>query len=278
MREKEYLTTGELADMFGISKQNVIYYDRIGLLSPARRDAQEYRYYSMEQVDEMDVILTFRNLGVPIKEVKAYLTQKTPQNCIRILKEQQERVEKEAEHLARIRSKLEKRVSLLEEAAAFQDFEQVEFYTLQDEMYLAEYCKGPGTKQYMETYLSLCLRSTELEINFENPICNIISRENLESGNFLDTEGFAIRIPERCRGCQDLEQSSFWRRGGLYAVTYHKGTYESIGKSYERLLDVICGEGYQIVGDAFETDLLSTLTSMEPDDYLKLISVPVRKR
>ena len=41
-----YLTAGELSDMLGISKQTVLYYDRIGLFSPAGRDEKGYRYYT----------------------------------------------------------------------------------------------------------------------------------------------------------------------------------------------------------------------------------------
>lgn len=76
MENKIYLSTGELAKMLGVTKQTVIYYDKVGLISPAKRGEKHYRYYTLEQADELDSILTFRNLGVPIDTKGIFKCQK----------------------------------------------------------------------------------------------------------------------------------------------------------------------------------------------------------
>ena len=53
----DYFSIGELADFQQISKQTLIYYDKIGLFRPAYVDPQTgYRYYSASQIDYLDTI------------------------------------------------------------------------------------------------------------------------------------------------------------------------------------------------------------------------------
>ena len=66
----------ELADLAGISSRTLRYYDKIGLLSPGRIDSNGYRVYRAEEVDLLQQILLFREMDVPLVEVKKLLKAK----------------------------------------------------------------------------------------------------------------------------------------------------------------------------------------------------------
>jgi DNA-binding transcriptional MerR regulator len=69
----------EFAKVTGISRKNLIFYDKIGLLSPAMVDEQNnYRYYTYQQIDTVNVITVLREIGMPLKEIKAYLQERSP--------------------------------------------------------------------------------------------------------------------------------------------------------------------------------------------------------
>jgi effector-binding domain-containing protein len=274
MNNKIYLSTGELAQMLGVSKQTVIYYDKIGLITPAKRDEKEYRYYTLEQADELDSILTFRNLGVPINTLKGYLNVRNAEGCIEMLRNQKERVNLEIEKLEKIRRKIEGRSRVLEQVLGVKDFEKVMFSTENKKIYMIEPCLEEDEKSYMQSFLSICNRSKELQIDFENPICSIITKEALLQGCYKKTACFGIKIPEDF----DINVvNKFERPSGTYASTYHKGDYETMHLSYERLINGIKEQGYSICGKAYEMDLLSTLTNADSNEYLKLISIQVCK-
>lgn len=274
MNNKVYLSTGELAKMLGVTKQTVIYYDKIGLISPVKRDQKEYRYYTLEQADELDSILTFRNLGVPINTLKEYLSVRNAEGCIEMLRKQKERVDLEIQKLDRVRKKIEGRSKLLEHVLEVKDFEKVEFSTESQEFYMIEPCIKEDEKSYMQSFISICNRSKELQIDFENPVCNIITKGALVQGCYKKIACFGIKIPEDFTGnvINKLEKPC-----GIYASTYHKGSYDMMYLSYERLLKGIKEQGYSICGNAYEMDLLSTLTNSDSDEYLKLISIQVCK-
>ena len=50
-------TTGEMAQLHGVSKQTLIFYDKAGVFSPALRDESNgYRYYAPEKLEMLDHI------------------------------------------------------------------------------------------------------------------------------------------------------------------------------------------------------------------------------
>lgn len=274
MSDKNYLSTGELANMLGVSKQTVIYYDKVGLISPARRDDKDYRYYTLEQADELDSIITFRNLGVSIDVLKDYLSERNVQSCIEMLKKQKLNVAAEIEKLDRIQKKIDARAALLEKVVGVKDFERIEFSNQIQEYYMIENCMQSDEKSYMQSFIDICNHSKKLHIDFENPICNIIKKEDLLEGNYKKVSFFGIKIPESFRDYPVQWQE---KPQGIYASTYHRGHYEKMYLAYERLLECIKREGYIVCGNAYEMDLFSTLTSSDKDEYMKHISIQVCK-
>ncbi len=71
--EKYYYTTGEFAKLAKLHKKTLHYYDEIGLFRPSYVHENGYRYYSAAQFDRLALILTLRDLGVALKDIKAYL-------------------------------------------------------------------------------------------------------------------------------------------------------------------------------------------------------------
>ncbi|WP_285765845.1 MerR family transcriptional regulator [Peribacillus sp. SI8-4] len=67
----------ELAELVGISVRTLHYYDEIGLLSPEETTATGYRLYSKENLEMLQQILFFRELGMPLKEIKQMISSST---------------------------------------------------------------------------------------------------------------------------------------------------------------------------------------------------------
>lgn len=71
---KKYFTMQEFADLRKINRNSLRYYERIGLLKPAYVDPNtKYRYYTAEQLSELDIILLCIDIGVPLKDLTQYI-------------------------------------------------------------------------------------------------------------------------------------------------------------------------------------------------------------
>ena len=64
----------KLANMAGISTRTLRYYDEIGILKPARINSSGYRIYGKDEVDRLQQILFYRELGLGLDEIKSIVT------------------------------------------------------------------------------------------------------------------------------------------------------------------------------------------------------------
>jgi DNA-binding transcriptional MerR regulator len=60
----------EVADLVGISVRTLHHYDEIGLLTPNETTESGYRLYSNENLETLQQILFFKELGFPLKKIK----------------------------------------------------------------------------------------------------------------------------------------------------------------------------------------------------------------
>lgn len=64
----------ELARSFGLSRSTLLYYDRIGLLTPSGRSESGYRLYSPGDRDRLATICSFRQAGLTIEDIRRVLS------------------------------------------------------------------------------------------------------------------------------------------------------------------------------------------------------------
>lgn len=66
-------TVHKLAGLAGISTRTLRYYDEIGILRPARINSSGYRIYGQAEVDKLQQIMFYRELGVELQTIKEIL-------------------------------------------------------------------------------------------------------------------------------------------------------------------------------------------------------------
>jgi len=63
-------TINKLAQLAGVSTRTLRYYDEIGLLEPSHIRSNGYRIYGQAQIDKLQQIMLYRELGVPLEDIK----------------------------------------------------------------------------------------------------------------------------------------------------------------------------------------------------------------
>ena len=69
------LKVGDLAKQTGVSVRTLHYYDEIGLLSPSYRTEAGYRLYGKEDIIRLQQILSLRQIGFSLEEIRECLEQ-----------------------------------------------------------------------------------------------------------------------------------------------------------------------------------------------------------
>nr|WP_317324245.1 MerR family transcriptional regulator [uncultured Flavonifractor sp.] len=112
-----FFSVGELSKLQNISRQTLIFYDKIGLFQPAYVDPDNgYRYYSSSQLDALDTILLMKKMGLSLDEIRVYMQDYTADSSILAMKRQLSVLTSQIEELQMLKSRVEHRCAQLEHA------------------------------------------------------------------------------------------------------------------------------------------------------------------
>jgi len=66
----QFKTVNEIAKLTGITVRTLHYYDEINLLKPSNSSQAGYRLYSNEEVETLQQIMFFKEIGFELKQIK----------------------------------------------------------------------------------------------------------------------------------------------------------------------------------------------------------------
>ena len=100
-----------MANIFGVSRQTLIYYDKIGLFGPAEVNEKGYRFYSPTQIPLMRLICMLRDLGVDLDEITRLTSSYDVAEMARKLQERVSELDDQIAELEKERNSVQERLS-----------------------------------------------------------------------------------------------------------------------------------------------------------------------
>ena len=264
-----FFSIGELSRHQNISRQTLIFYDKIGLFRPAYVDPHNgYRYYSSSQLDYLDTILIMKKIGFSLEEIKAHMRDYTIETSIGILRKQLTVIARQIEELQIVKSRIEHRCIQMERSVSSRNHgEEVSLEMIQRQYILLQKVDPPYTLENVSLATKQCfVRSfrEHLPIFFQSGA--IVPYDNILSGRY--TEALFAFLPiektTRTAGIRELPP-------GQCVCTYHIGDYPSIGSAYQRILDYCAGHHLRIISDSYEFAINDYLSTGDENEYITKI-------
>lgn len=81
------LTVTQLARQCGISRATILYYEREGLLTPASRSENGYRWYGDIEIERLKSIVSYRSYGIPVANIGNLLDRRKGMSQFQILRD-----------------------------------------------------------------------------------------------------------------------------------------------------------------------------------------------
>lgn len=270
----EYLSISDMAELHNITRQTLIYYDKIGLFKPDHTEANGYRAYDSLQIPVLREICYLKNVGIPLDEIRKHIGNRSLDSAASLLKSQKEALDREIARLTLTREFISHRLDFYDNMSRYRDD-----------------LDNPSIIEFPERYAVF--------VPFENPICRkelhitlMKAWKILWKHDMLSSDGFGTLIRQ-----EGIDGGDWFRNAGVIAfLPYYKeeignkiiiepGKYVCMNKNampYERdpltrLLDHISHEGYEMCGDVLDLCLLDT-TFYGADrnvDYCQL-QIPIR--
>jgi DNA-binding transcriptional MerR regulator len=274
-RRDGLLSISELAKISGLSRSALIYYDRMGLLSPSSRGNNKYRYYSRRQITSISMITTMKDLGMPLKEISDLMRHRTPEGVIKLFSEQTDRIDNEIEKLILAKRLLITRKTIIESAIGI-DEEKIGTRMEKEEPILLgpqiDYSLGKTIEEAEIDFYNYC---EELEknkdiknIDLNYPVWGMFSEERIKKGDWNGPDKFYFRMPDGPNR----------KPAGLYLVGCTRAYYGHNDALYRRMTRHIEENGLEINGPAYETYPLDEISVSDNDNYLMRIFISVRNK
>lgn len=118
-------TVQKLAQLAGVSSRTLRYYDQIGILTPARVNSSGYRIYGQKEVDRLQQILFYRELGIALETIKEIMTAPSF-DAEKALKEDREQLLEKRKQLDLLITNVEKTIASTEGRMDMSDQEKFE--------------------------------------------------------------------------------------------------------------------------------------------------------
>lgn len=114
---QNYFTTGELSQLCKIPRKTLLYYDKLGLITPEVVDENGYRYYKRSQLFLLQLVLTLRQLEVPIARIKEYLATRSVETYGDLFQERIKFFTQQIAHLQAMKDELQTELGKLDRIA-----------------------------------------------------------------------------------------------------------------------------------------------------------------
>jgi DNA-binding transcriptional MerR regulator len=106
-------TVQKLGSLAGVSTRTLRYYDEIGILKPARINSSGYRIYGQAEVNRLQQILFYRELGISLDSIKEIVTSPSFDGAA-ALREHREKLLEKKEQLEILIANVDKTIAVTE--------------------------------------------------------------------------------------------------------------------------------------------------------------------
>jgi effector-binding domain-containing protein len=265
---------GEFSKFCFVTVKTLRHYDRIGLLPPARVDeATGYRYYSADQIPKLNRILALKDLGLTLEQIgnlsNGALSPDQIRGMLRLRRaELSQRMEDDRARLAQV----EWRLQQIERFGPHPDYDVV--IKAIPEQRVASIRRRIPVALVFASFGEVHSYLESNGIPSAGPPTALYYDEDFPSGP-LDVEtAVPIATSVVLRG---RITESFLPRTERMACVVHQGSFETLGRGYERLLEWVEANECRIAGPVREVHLQGPHSRDEPAAFVTEIQLPVEK-
>jgi len=270
MKGNRFFTVNEFAKFSRTTKDTLLHYDRIGLLSPEKRGANKYRYYSIRLLAVVNVIRTLQRLGMSLDDIKDLKDHRTPEKTCALFTRQIDKIDENINDWVRARKllfTLQKTIN----GVAHVDENAITIQYLPAESIILGRLNDYGDERndydaLFSFYQDISEKYPDLDLNY--PVWAVFSKERIEQGDWVWPDRYYFHNPEG----RDK------RPAALYAIGYARGGYGQSDELYRRMIAFIDSNGFEVSGNTYEEYPLNEICIEKDDNYLIRVLITVREK
>jgi DNA-binding transcriptional MerR regulator len=281
LEEENLLTIGQIASICNVTPKTLRYYDKLGLLRPAKINIQNgYRFYFKSHITRVITIKQLQEIGVSLEQIGRFYKKNAGTDIINRLSDIIEKQEKEIVFQMEELSKKLSKINIMRSQCnnirdIIPDDNNFIIKQLSDRNIIyKEYAGKYSADIFRESYKSI-LDSIILSVQ---DLKNITSPPLAIYNSRLEPEHVDIQIGYQINTkhvSDDINQKTI--NGGLYACDVYQGPYDGLKvKFYNDLYEKIRINNFTVTGEPIEIFYISEVFTDFSNDYLTEIQIPIK--
>lgn len=269
---RQYYTIGELASLYGLPKQTLMYYANVGLLVPTFIHENGYRYYDVRQYLELEIILNLRKLDVSVKDIKAFLDRRSPAALTRLLERQISLGDAIIESIRKKQQNVRRMLSLLKEQSHL-TLNIFQTLTLPEQrLFISPPITDSDSQSRITAFADHTQRLFDRHTFRSSPTGWILRQESFFSKKFRATWKYFIPLAKE----QEAPEVTLLS-GGLFVCIYFSGTYYRMApKLHAELVAYLARNHLHPVGDIYIQPIKDDWETTSFERHIVKLSLPVR--
>lgn len=271
---KEFFSIGEISKLFDINKKTLRYYDEIGLFKPSfvNKD-NNYRYYTLDQFQYLETIKYLKELGLSLDKIKYNLTNLNSEDVINSLEEQNKIIDAKISELQLIKQKINKKIIQIKDSTRndlLETIREVDF----NERQAVRLRHSIKTDYDIEFSLRKLIKMSDNKIFLTYGLVGVsISRDDLIDRKYDEYKSIFIMIEEEK---YDKSLIKIFPKGTYVCIRF-KGVHKDAPPYYEKLINYINKQGYEIIDDSLEMELTDPSLSLTDEEVIMELQILVKK-
>ncbi len=269
-KKDKLLPIGQFAALHGVNKKTLMWYDEVGLFRPAVVNSQNgYRYYSYQQSQTLETILLLREMGVSVKEIKAFMQERSAASMEKLLGEKIEELDREMSHKKAVRETLAKHRRNMQTLLSM-DLEEISIVEKKGRRLVTVELSADTSFEKAVEMITDETKKYQLSYLHDASYGSMIAVESLYAGNFEDYPSLFIEIPFPIR-----RSGLHVQPAGTYLRAFYRGPWEDMDIRYLEILSYAEKQGMTFYGFSYEVVLNENVVEREEDAIVQ-IEIPVR--
>lgn len=274
INDEQYFTAGEFAKIVGVNKQTILYYDKIGLLPPAYKDDKNRRFYQVQHQEIFYLIEILQEMEMTLKEIKAFLEQRTPEEYVAKLKAQHLSVQEKIKHLQYAEKFIKDQIQV----------EQEKKYIAPDTIEVVKNIKFDllCTEEIQkfssfEKSQKLAYLMAQLQVNGANighAIGAILLKPYFLTKQYANYSYYCIFDDDMSVEYKQVETLCVQ---GDFLLAYHRGNIQTIKDTYEQLVQFVEDNQLNIGNNIIEKCIYGFVHEKDANEHLTAIYLQIEQ-
>lgn len=267
---KDYYKIGEISEMYDMSRDSLMYYEKLGIIKPTRDD-NGYRLYSVSDIWRLNLIKELKSLGFSFKMIKEYLenrdlnsTNKLLENGITLLDDQILKLLKQKENMR-------KRMESIEYTSKHSNLNSIELSYLKRRKGLIL----NGEIERDEDF-DLLIQKLQKDHNNKfgilgnNSIGSLFDMNSLEQGITTNFKSVFCLLKDNVKDYNIVFEE------GYYVTLTYSGDYVNNKEHIQNMFDFIEENKLIITGNPMEIYKIDIHETENKNEFITEIQIPIK--